>query len=315
MMLKVAYQDYNSNIDPYWESMKQHDYRQSLPAVKRFINDNEELLRNRKPKRYKRNFGWALALLVPLFIVLSCTRVENLEPLGYTLNFSIPRNEALDLKNHTLVSAKQGWQMLSGKDAKDLNYLSLTFFAPANEKSKLDAFINEVKAIPQARNFQLTPVNTTISESLLSRISYKVFKAHIDARGLNPEELRSTIKTQLNKNGLNNIDVVIENNAEGTRMIKLLPHNESGDYSIDIKIDDGLSRTAIKEERKTKNDDEDIDLSKMSDKQIKEHIKKTTPGEVLSDDDITILRKPDHILITTRKGTDAENEFLFKIKQ
>jgi hypothetical protein len=315
-MLKVAYQDYNISIDPYWEGMKQHDYRQSLPAVKKFIKGNEELLRNRKPKRYKRSFGWAMALLVPLLIVLSCTRVENLEPLGYTINFSIPQNQVLNLKNHSLVNENKGWQMLSGKDAKDANYLSLTFFAPANEKSKLDAFINEVKAIRQVRNFQLTPVNTTINESLLSRISYKVFKAHIDARGLTPEELRSTIKTQLNRSGLKNIDVVIENDVEGTRMIKLVPRNETGDYSIDIKIDDGLTRTAIKEERKTRNDDhDDIDLNKMSDKQIKEHIKKISPREVLSDDDITILRKPNHIIITTRKGTDAENEFRFKIKQ
>lgn len=303
MILKIAYQDTNgSDMDPYWNALRGKNYDASFNDVKSFIKKKEDIIgRRKKPAR---NRKWMLAILIPVLVVVACTKTERTEAIGYTVSFVAPENNKQVFQK--IQSLTGGTQVVADNNIP--GFVSYTFFIPTG-KATTESLTRELQGINGIHQLSIVPVNTQVKESLASRLSYKIFNKHIDATGVPDDVLQQSIEIQLKNSGLDvNVEIVLKNNH---RSIRLKPAAGSDDFTIDLSIQDGPRKMVIQEEKRTM-DTPPVDMSSMTDAQVRDFIR-TKHGAALKDEEIKIKRTEEDVLITIKQNEKEEKSLRFKL--
>jgi hypothetical protein len=304
MILKIAYQDTNGNdMDPYWDALRGKNYEASFKGVKSFIKKKESMM-GRRRKRVPA-WRWMLAALIPVLIVVACTKTERTEPIGYTVSFAVPEGNKQIFQK--IQSLSGGTSVVA--DNIIAGYISYTFFINSGKAGK-EFLTKELQAIKGINQLSIVPVNTQVKESLASRLSYKIFNKHFDATGVEDDVLKQSIESQLkNCNIIAEVEFFTRN---GHRLIKLKPAAGSVNYSIDLSIKDGPRKMVLHEEKRMF-DSPPVDMSSMTDAQVRDFIR-TKLGAGLNDDDIIIQRTEEDLLITIKQNDKEEKSLRFKLK-
>ena len=241
MISRVPYQENDPNSGPYWDDLRSRDHSKSFGAVGDFIRQNAHKMRN--PNKRRKPIIWALVVLLPLLVFYSCKRQTFIEPQKATLSFTANDSilSTLELEIHQF--ADKNWIVVLRPHAGSMYG---TISAPNESFDKLKAFAEKLNSMPGVAELYLSAVSTTVKESPLSRLSYKIFNRHVDATGTSDEQLRSEIEKKLKAVDLLHLklELIKEN---GKREVKLVPIGKTRDFSIDFTLQDGTSVTAIAE--------------------------------------------------------------------
>ncbi len=239
MILRLAHQENDPANDPYWNDMRNHDYSKSFPAIKEFIHQNSPKMRNYKRKRNR--IGWALAILLPLLVVFSCKRETYIEPQGATLSFIAKDSLESFLAFAIQKYGDDKWRVVM--HSNDGTMFS-TIYVPAESYDKLKEFAEKLKPNTGVAELYLSAVSTSLRESRFSRMSYKIFNQHVDAKGATDEQLSSEIEKKLKAIGVSNMKVQLVKEF-GKKQVKLIPTGKGKDFTVDIKLQDGSNVSVI----------------------------------------------------------------------
>jgi hypothetical protein len=320
MILKVTQQDSDaSNTNDYFDAVRQKNYEASFDGVKTFIAENKDKLPHRRPRKPLRKWQWVLAVLFPVLVVLACTKTERSEPVGNTVSFSVPEGD--DASKQKIESIVGALQTVVSPDRQKQGYLSYTCFIPAQNSRSVDAVINDLKGVKGVTGLSTMPVNAQVRESLLSQVGYKIFSTHIDASNMRDDEFQNTVMRQLKEKGFNDISVTVIRNENGVSTLQLHPvesASNSGNYFVDVSIDDKGTKMVLQEEKRTMADRPSIadkpkvDFGSMTDAQVREHIRRQY-GNGLRDENIKIIRTAEEIEINIKQSDKKEEVMRFKL--
>jgi len=243
MILKLAYQENDPVDDPYWNDMRKHDYSKSFPAVREFIHQNS--LKMRSPNRRRNRITWLLAVLLPLLIVFSCKRETYIEPQDATLSFIANDSAQSHLEFAIKQQAEKTWRVVFKSHTGTIHG---TINVPAKSYDKLKEFAEKLKTIPGVMELYLSALSTSVKESRFSRLSYKIFNLHVDATSASDEQLSTEIETKLKAIGQYKLKVLLIK-EDGKKHVKLVPIGKTGEFSLDLTLQDGTNVTATGEKR------------------------------------------------------------------
>ena len=317
MILNLTQQDSDASSNEYFDALRQKNYDASFEGMKSFIEENNHKLRNRRQRKPIRKWKWVLAALVPLFVVLACTKTERSEPVGNTISFTLP--ELNDAGRKELESVIGDMQTVVRPDAKKPGHLLYTGFVPAQSSPSADAIVQKLKRLKGIDGLSTIPVNAQVRESLLSQLGGKIFSTHIKADALSDGELSRKLKKQLQEQGFNNVEVTVGKDENGVRTLKLLPvvgGSDDPNYFIDVSIEDKGTRMELQEVKRTGSSSQivepKVDFGSMTDAQVKDYIR-SKYGKELSDENIKITRTPKEIEISIKKDDKTEEIIAFKL--
>ena len=317
MIMKTAHQDSDANnANDYFDTMRQKNYEASFDGVKNFITENKDKVHYRRQKKPLRKWQWVLAVLLPVLVVLACTKTEHTEPVGHAVSFSVP--EGNEAARQALEGIVGRLQTVVSPDKQKRGYLSYTSFIPAQSSHSAGAVISQLKGVKGIAGLSMAPVNAQVRESLLSQLSSKIFSTHVDATGLGDDELKNTVNRQLKEKGFNNISVTVIRNENGIRTLQLHPTEDAPNYIIDMSIDDKGTRMVLQEERKTMtdkpktNEGSKEDFGSMTDAQVRDYIRRQY-GKSLPDENINITRTAEEISINIKQSDKKEEVMRFRL--
>ena len=197
----------------------------------------------RNPRRKRQRIIWALAVFVPLVIFFSCKRETYIQPQGTTLSF-IANDSVQLLIEHTIKQyAEKPWRVIFRSHA---GRMQCTIKAPGESYKKLNAFTEKLRTFPSVAELYLSNVSTTVKESRISRLSYKIFNEHIDATSASKEQLAEQLKRKLQQDGVDSLMVQLLKENESIHAV-FVPTGKNRDFSLDITLDDGTKVSAMAE--------------------------------------------------------------------
>lgn len=316
MILKITQPDSDaSNTNDYFDALRQRSYEASFDGVKGFIIANKDRLPHRRHKKPLRKWQWVLAILLPVVVVLACTKTERTEAVGQTVTFSVPVGDGTAIQ--ALEPIIGGLQTVISPDRP--GYLSYTAFLPAQGGRSADAVISGLKAVKGITGLSMVPVNAQVRESLLSQLGANVFSTHVPASGLDDAALQKTVNQQLKEKGFHHITVTVTRNKNGVRMLELHPTKDAPNYFIDLSLDDKGTRMVLQEEKRTltgsptTSESPAVDFGHMTDAQVRDYFRRKY-GAQLDDESIKITRTAEEISIEIKQSDKRAEIMRFKLK-
>jgi hypothetical protein len=316
MIIKITQQDSDANTNDYFDALRQKNYEASFDGVKSFISENKDKLRHSRQRKPMRKWQWMFAILLPLVVVLACTRTERTEPVGQTVSFSVPVGDGAAIQ--ALEPIVGGLQTIISPDRQKPGYLFYTTFIPAQSSRSADAVIHKLKGITGITGLSMVPLNTKVRESLLSRLGSKIFSTHVDANDLSDEEMQNTVNRQLKEQGFNHISVTVTRNEKGVRTLQLQAGNVGPNYMIDVSADDNGTKMVLKEENGGKPKNTNVssepqpDFGNMTNAEVRDYIR-LRHGKDLRDEAIKITRTAEEIAISITKSDRKEEIMRFRL--
>lgn len=316
MILKITQPDSDANTNDYFDALRQKNYEASFDGVKNFVLENKYISRHHRGRKPIRKWQWAIAVLLPLLVVLACTKTERTEPVGQTLSYSVPVGDGDVIR--ALEPIVEGLQTVISPDRQTPGYLSYTTFIPAQSSQSANAIMAKLKAVRGITFLSILPLNTKVRESLLSQLHSKIFSTHLDANNMSDEEMQNTVNRQLKEQGFHHISVTVARNEKGVRMLELQPGKEGPNIFIDVSVDDKGTKMVLQEEKGVAPKKTPIspapqpDFGSMTDAQVREYVRHQYRKE-LKDGNIQITRTAEEIAISIKLSDKQEEVMRLKL--
>lgn len=315
MILRITQQDSDATNE-YFNALRHKNYESSFDGVKNFIQENKDKLRHRRGRKPLRKWQWVLTVLLPVLIVLACTKTEHIQPVGQTISFSLPVGNGAAIQ--ALEPIIGGLQTVISPDKQQQGYLSYTTLIPAQSSLPANAVINKLKAVKGVTRLSTMPLSTKVRESLLSQLGSKFFSTHVDANAMSDEEMQKTLNLQLMEHGFNDISVTITRNEKGVRMLQLNAGKVGPNVLIDVSADNKGTKMVLQEESGTTprttniKSEPDPHFGSMTDAEVREYVRRKQ-GKDLSDEAIKISRSAEEITISIKRNEQQEEIMRFKL--
>jgi len=216
-----------NKLDVYWDAVRDRKYDHSFPAIADWITEaNREIKKMRlRQKKRRRRLTWFAAVLIPAFLVVSCTyRVERVEKSGTLINFGIDEREKGSFQ---MLSSLQ--QMFTFKCYEFLypgqsGIVSFISFIPGKEQDKALSITRQIKLLHGLRKLDISPVKYNIRESLFLTFFHRTLRL---GKQENPrgKELVDGIRAALNKEGLGFLSINVLNDSDAN--ISFTPANRT----------------------------------------------------------------------------------------
>jgi hypothetical protein len=242
MISKPTSQESDPVNNPYWDEMRNHDYKASFAAAKNFLHQNESKM-TRSYKERKRGIWILSMLLLPLLVVFSCQRKTYIEPQGATLTFCAADSLSPAIEGMVRGLATKDWRAIfMPRGGKRLG----TVTASAQQYERLKAFSQKLMAMPGVTEIYLSALKTAVEESRLSRLTYHIFDLHLDARDATDVQLRHEIAKRIKDAGQENLQLELVK-VNGKKQVTLVPTVKTQNFSLDFTLPDGTNVTAMAE--------------------------------------------------------------------
>ena len=241
MITRFACGESDPQNKAYWDEMRSRDYSPSFPAVKNFIRKNAS--RRRGPKKRNKRTVWVVALLFPLLVFFSCSRNTYTNPQGATLSFTAKDTLQTTIDYLLRQYADKEWKAVFWPRGSTLRSVIST---SEKQYDRLKELAEKLKEIPGITELYLSAVKTTVKESPLSRLSYKLFNRHFNASDASDKQLRTALEAKLKETGRHDLQLTLVR-ENGRRQIALVPNDETHDFSLEFTLLDGSKIIAIGE--------------------------------------------------------------------
>lgn len=166
---------------------------------------------------------WAVAIAIAVLLISSLAfRIKDSETIGHIISFTINKNNDTSIQKVNFIETQYNFTFKRIKNIRQevASYIAFTVHAYA-EVLRLE---NELKQIPELNSPALTAVKKRSSESVFSKIVHKISNRHIDLKQTTSEELSNEILAQLKGQGIENIQIRID---DARKQIEFIPVADS----------------------------------------------------------------------------------------
>ena len=237
--------DSEDDLDVYWDPIRKRSSDQSFPAVAAWITDmHKRIGRSRLEKRKRRRrFRWfAIAILAVLFILSSTIRINRVERSGDLVTFSIDKKEERSFQK--LSSLQQVFSFTCNRFLQpDQPSLAFFIFFMSN-KEKLPFIIKQIRVLSGLQNLDISSVNYTIRESLLSLFWHKTLQLGEPPKPARADITR-VIQARLRDKGLAFLSIRI-NDKDGSIAFAAGPPHHPDSVTITNKPDEKQNVQQVK---------------------------------------------------------------------
>ncbi|MBS1517536.1 MAG: hypothetical protein JSS91_05560 [Bacteroidetes bacterium] len=309
--------------DQLFEEFRKDNSDNSFPEVEKWLRNLESDKLNFKDKKSERKFfnmrspkfKLAYAFLILAFIVAACNYpVTQQEPVADVIKWTVNVNDKATAESiSNLEWTKKA--MLSIKTADAGNEIAeYSLVLMKEDLGNTQKYLDQLKSISGIITIDLVPLNEKVTRPVYSLALNEIFKVDINASNMSDDELKNEIITQLEKNGMQGVQVSFEKNAEGRRISKIfIPENGiRSNIGFDLTIKDGDIVNRIKEIRKDGKSEPDRFKDKTDD-EIRNMLMEELGDKNINPEDIKITRKDGKVMVNIKKkGIETNDEFEFK---
>ena len=166
---------------------------------------------------------WGVALTITALVILSLAfRIKDSATIGHIISFSIDKNNESAIQKVSFIERQFNYTFTRIKNVQREIASYVTFTAHTyNQVLRLE---NELKIIPELKNQAIIPVKKRSSESVLSKIVHKISNRHIDLKQTTAQELNTEIMAQLKGQGIENIQIRVD---DANKQIEFIPVADS----------------------------------------------------------------------------------------
>ena len=166
---------------------------------------------------------WASVIAISALVICSLAfRVKDSETIGHIISFTIYKNNDAAMQKIDLIERQYNFTFKRVKNIQReiASYIAFRMHAHT-EVLRLENALNQ---IPGVKSQAITPVTKRSSESVLSKIVHKISNRHIDLKQTTTEELSNEILMQLKDQGIENIQIRID---DARKQIEFIPAPDS----------------------------------------------------------------------------------------
>jgi hypothetical protein len=301
----------NTEMETYFKTLKETDYTGSFQRTAAWMRQQQyettvevSWLSALRLFLFGSALRAAYTVVALAFLVGACNYpVEVNEPVATVLRWEVDAQDKPALAAIQKLSwIRNGQLMVNEKNINGKTTLEYTCTLPAAGKEAMQTYQHNLEKIAGVRNLALLPVTQKTSQPLYAAALENILKIEMDATGISDADLKQSIETQLQQQGINDVVINVNRDANGLRMITTkLPQTPGKDYGFDLTLKDGNQHTRIKEQVKFKPDRVLPNFKTMTDEEIKAFIIKDHPDIPLSPEDINLTREGEDILISVDK--------------
>jgi hypothetical protein len=260
--------------------------------------------RKSKMKEYilKHKLQFAVILLAAVLIAACNMPVTQSDTVGYVLSWTAPASGSKTVADNL---QKLSWYKNSSVSAetKNINGQEITEYkliVQSNDDKLVTSYKNDLENIKELTSIKIMPLNESVKRPIYSAALHSFFKIDINASKMSDEEVQAEITRQLQEAGYSDIVVSYKPDDKGKKRleIKLKDGSENeGKRQMEVNVENKNGKEVIK----MKTGQPDVDLSKMTDAEIRTYIKNKNPEDNLSDNEIKIERKENGVNVNVEK--------------
>ena len=206
-----------NDLNAYWDSLRKRNFDESFPSVEAWIREMHKTVRGARveERKRRRRSRWFAVAIIPLFLILSCTiRVNRIERSGDLVNFSIDKKENGSFQKLSSLQQLFTFKCYQFLKADQPAIAFFIFFIPRKEHEKLSLITEQLKILNGVQNLDISSINHTIRESLLSTFWHKTLQLGEQRKRTN-EELTRKIQATLKDKGLDFLSISVLNGEDG----------------------------------------------------------------------------------------------------
>ncbi len=297
-------------MDEYIKRLKEKKYDESFEKTSEWLAESQNKFKNKqnlrrsfKMKQYFLRHKLQFAIIIFFaFLVAACNYpVSQNDTVGYVLSWTVPTSntsvaESLNkldwYKNSNITASTKN---INGTDITEYKLLFQSF----DDKLVIN-YKNDLEKIKQLTSLKIIPINESVKRPVYSAALHSFFKIDINSSKMSDEQVQSEIKRQLNDAGYNGIDVSYKNDENGRKKLEVkLPENSNAtdNKTLEVNVDNNNGNQVVK----LKTMKSDVNLSKMTDDEIRAHIKAENKDANLTDKEIIITRDGDNVKVNVNK--------------
>jgi hypothetical protein len=296
-------------MDEYIKRLKEKKYGGSFERTSEWLAESQNKLKNKqnlrrtfKMKQYFLRHKLQFAIIIFFaFLVAACNYpVSQNDTVGYVLSWTAPTSntsvaESLNklewYKNSNITSSVK---KINGTEITEYKLLVQSF----DDKLVMN-YKNDLEKINQLTSLKIIPINESVKRPVYSAALHSFFKIDINSTKMSDEQVQSEIKRQLNEAGYSGIDVSYKyENGRKKLELKLSENSNATDNkTLEVNVDNNNGNQVVK----LKTMKSDVNLSKMTDDEIRTHIKAENKDDNLTDKEIIIKRDGDNVQVNVNK--------------
>jgi len=297
-------------MDEYIKRLKEKKYDESFERTSEWLIKSQTKLLNKqnqrrtfKMKQYLSKHKLQFAIIIFFaFLIAACNYpISQNDTVGYVLSWTAPTSntavtESLNkldwYKNSNITASVKN---INGTDITEYKLLVQSF-----EDKLVMNYQNDLEKINQLTSIKIIPINESVKRPVYSAALHSFFKIDINSSKMSDEKVQNELKRQLNDAWYYGVDVIFKNDENGRRKLDIkLPENNNTNENktLEVNVDDNNGKQVVK----LKTSKSDIDLSKMTDDEIRAQIKANNKDDNLTDKDIIITRDGDKVNVNVNK--------------
>ena len=166
---------------------------------------------------------WGVAIAFAVLVILSLVfRIKDSATIGHIISFSIDKNNDVAIQKVNFIERQFNYTFKKIRNVQREIASYVTFIV--NPYTEALRFENELKQIPELKNPAIMAVKKRSSESVLSKIVHKLSNRHLDLKQTSTQELNKEIMAHLKGQGIENIQIRID---EANKKIEFIPVADS----------------------------------------------------------------------------------------
>jgi hypothetical protein len=293
------------------KNLKDNKYDESFNRTSTWLIDSQNKLLKRKNHRrftkmkeyfLKHKIQFAVTILLAILIAACNMPVTQNDTVGYVLSWTAPTSSSTAVTDglNKLNWYKNSTVTMDIKNNNGLETVEYKLVVQSSDDKTVMSYKNDLEKINELTSIKIIPLNESVSRPVYSAALHSFFKIDINANKMSDEEVQKEISRQLEDAGFND-------------MIVSYKKDETGKKKLDIKLKDGIKKEGNNNFRvdvrdvngqqviKMKTGKEDVDLSKMTDEEIRTYIKEKNKEDNLTDKDIKITRNGNSVSVNVEK--------------
>lgn len=266
------------------------------------LNKNKRSKSKMKDYILRHKLQFAVILLAAILIAACNMPVTQNETVGYALSWTAPSSSGKTVSESL---NKLEWYKNSSVSAetKNINGQEITEYkliVQSNDDKLVTGYKNDLEKIKELTSIKILPLNESVKRPVYSAALHSFFKIDINSDKMTDEQVQAEITRQLEQAGFTNMSVSYKPDEKGRKKLEIKLKEgalQEGNRRLEVNVDNKNGKEVIK----MKTGQPDVDLSKMTDAEIRTYIKNKNPEDNLSDNEIKIERKENGVNVNVEK--------------
>jgi len=296
----------------YKSVLKNEDYSSSFNRVESWLRNKSVQTQNTKHERnfvkmkhyfFSHKIRIAYAVIFLALIVGACNMpVTTHESMGNVIAWTIPAGNSGAADQISRLSwINKANLTMNENDNNGNKEILYTLTLPGTSEEQINTYKKDLERINDVTSIKILPINEDVKRPLYSAALYKFFRINVNATNMSDAQVQQEITNKLKEAGIENPNVEIKTDENGRRMINMKLSDDqlkNSHGNFELNVNDGNNQEVMKMVHNQLDGDK---LKSMTDREIRDYVKKNNPDANLNDNDIKITREGDNVKVQVEK--------------